>query len=77
MSAGGSAHIVTLAIRARQVLPSITFIVIHGLARLSWSAAECADVGIDMTWAHAQQPECRGWAVGSLWARRVFHIVGI
>ena len=47
MSAGGSAHIVTLAIRARQVLPSITFIVIHGLARLSWSAAEGADVGID------------------------------
>ena len=47
MSAGGSAYIVTWATRVRQALPSIAFIVIYSLARLSWSAAEGADAGID------------------------------
>ena len=68
---------VSWAIRDRQAFPFIAFIVFtvwQDLAVLRQRVLLWASI---QTWAHVQQPVCRGWVVESLWAKRVFHIVGI
>ena len=71
----GAAYTSILAIMTRHVLSFILFIVIHGLARLSWSAVECVDAGIDMDWGSRTSARMPRAGLGVFAARCVFHIV--